>query len=347
MATPGARAEPYLALRSEQRCAACHVNQTGGGMRTPFGNAYAQTQLAARFLEATSAWNGQIGDGPLAIGANLRAAARRTQVGGQRSSEALDWREARAFLAFAPIAERLTFYVDQYLGPGASLNREAFVLYRAVDAGHYLKAGRIYLPFGWRLQDNSAFVRSETAIDMIGPDRGIELGWDPGPWSLQLAVSNGTYGQREVDDGKQVSLQAVYLQPGWRLGAALNINKRDLGDRHAAGLFAGARTGPVVWLVEFDAVEDRATASAARRSFAWLTEANWLAAAGHNLKLSLEGLDPDRRRRADRQTRLSLVYEFTPLPFVQLRAGARRYEGPSHLAPLNRRLYFVELHAFF
>ena len=337
-------------MQSGLRCAQCHVNQTGGGMRTPFGNTFAQTLIAAnRWPDAAAGWSGQLGS-LFALGANVRAAATRTDVAGARQTESFDLREARVYLSFTPITDRISFYLDHYLRPGSAQNREAFLRYSAADGSHYVKAGRLYLPFGWRLQDNSAFVRSQSAIDMTGPDRGVEVGWDGGPLSLQLAVSNGTFGESEVDSGKQVSLQAAYIQPEWRVGMAANVNDQAIGDRAAWALFGGLRTGPVAWLAEIDWIEDRSaspTPGGTLRSWAWLLEGNWRLVQGHNLKASLEGLDPDRSNGGDRQTRFSAVYEYTPMPFVQWRAGARRFDGPSQVALQNRRLVFVELHGFF
>ena len=83
---PSARAEPYLAVQSGLRCAMCHVNQTGGGMRTPFGNQFAQTQLAAnRWPDGAAAWSGQIGS-YFGAGANVRASAIRSDIAGSRQS---------------------------------------------------------------------------------------------------------------------------------------------------------------------------------------------------------------------------------------------------------------------
>ena len=348
LAYAGARAEPYLALQTGLRCAMCHVNQTGGGMRTPFGNQFAQTQLAANPWPAiAAAWTGQLSS-HFGIGANVRAAATRSDTAGSSRTEPLDVREARVYLSFTPIADRLSFYIDHYLRPGSAHNREAFVRYSAADGSHFVKAGRIYLPFGWRLQDNSAFVRAQSTLDMTGPDLGVEVGWDPGPLSLQFAVSNGTFGESEIDDGKQYSLQAVYLQPDWRVGLAVNFNDQAIGDRSALGWFGGFRTGPVAWLAEVAVFEDRSAVPRGKlRSHAWLIEGNWRLRQGHNLKATVEGLDPDRDRGGNRQSRFSAVYEYAPIPFLQLRSGVRRYDGPSQFPLQNRRDYFVELHGFF
>ena len=46
-----APAEPAFAVRTGYRCSQCHVNRSGGGMRTAFGSLYTQTILPARLLE--------------------------------------------------------------------------------------------------------------------------------------------------------------------------------------------------------------------------------------------------------------------------------------------------------
>ena len=51
-------------------------------------------------------------------------------------------------------------------------------------------------------------------------------------------------------------------------------------------------------------------------------------------------------RRTHQQVRASLVYEYTPIPFVQLRAGVRQYDGIPQNDLQNRRLLFLEIHGF-
>jgi len=63
--------------------------------------------------------------------------------------------------------------------------------------------------------------------------------------------------------------------------------------------------------------------------------------------LTAESYDPDRAVPEDQQARYSIVYEFTPIPFLQLRAGYRRYRGIPQSNAENQRLSFVELHGYF
>jgi hypothetical protein len=344
-----ARAEPYIAVESGLKCVSCHANPTGGGLRNPVGHAYAQNELAARRLDTgESQWIGQLSRF-FSIGGDLRASGTGSDVpDGVDEDLAFAVDELRAYLDVSVIADRLSVYVDQRLAPGASDNREAYArAWLDTKRSYYVKAGKMYLPYGLRLEDDTAFIRQVTGISFDTPDNGVELGLETGPWSAQLAVSNGTAGGPEADSGKQWSLRGEFVQATWRLGASYNLNDADGGDRHLAALFAGLRTGSVAWIAEVDYVEDKGLVADPRRQWIGLIEANWAPRKGHNLKLTVESLDPDTDVDDDYQDRFSLVWEYTPMPYLQLRGGVRIYEGVPQVAQQNRRFGFIELHGFF
>ena len=78
-----------------------------------------------------------------------------------------------------------------------------------------------------------------------------------------------------------------------------------------------------------------------------LLEANWTIAQGHNLKVTGEFFDPDRDVSHDYQDRFSVVWEYTPFQFLQLRVGARNYDGIPQNDGQNRRLVFVQINGYF
>ena len=341
-----ALAEPYLAVQSGLKCAQCHVNPTGGGLRTNFGNLWAQTQLAAKRLGAAEdPWTGQLGR--LSIGGNLRANYQTTKVPSQGSSNGFDLQEARVFLDVALIPNRLSVYLDERVGPGNAEALEANVRLWLRPGSVYLKAGQFYLPYGWRLEDDNAFVRQLTGISMQTPDRGVEIGIDQGQWNAQLAVSNGTAGGPETDDGKQITARVEFVAGTWRLGASGMSNNSDAGDRMGLGLFAGYRWRQLSLLGELDWVEDDGLGQNGRRLWASHAEANWRVRQGHNLKLSYEWFEPDRHVAEDAQARTSLLYEWSPFEFVQARLGYRYFHGIPQNDFQNRRELFLQLHGYF
>jgi hypothetical protein len=343
---PAAQAEPYLAAQMGLKCVQCHVNPTGGGLRNVFGNTFAQTQLAARRLgEESDLWTGQVMK-YFAIGGNARANWNFSDLPNQSSSNDFAVEEARAYLDFGVIPNRLSVYVDQRFAPGNATNLEANVRFWITENALYVKAGRMYLPFGYRYEDDDTFVRSVSGINMQAPDEGVELGIEKGAWSAQLALSNGTAGAAEVDDGKQLAVRAEFTQSVWRVGASALSNDTDAGDRVAAGLFGAVRTGPVTFLGEVNYIDDDSI-DGGRQLMASLVEADWLAAQGHNLKAMFEWFEPDDDVDEDEQTRASLVYEWSPIQFIQLRAGVRVYDGIPQNDLQNRKQAFLQLHGFF
>ena len=347
LVSTAARAEPYLAVQQGFKCIQCHVNPTGGGLRNVFGNAFAQTQLPAHHIDSgDQAWLGEVAKF-LAVGGDVRADASRTDVPHQRAINQFDVEEARIYLDVSPIPERLSIYVDERVAPGAANNMEVYARYWTANHQWYVKAGQMYLPFGLRLEDDSAFTRQVPGINMTTPDSGIEIGWESAAWSAQFAVSNGTAGAPENDNGKQFTSQAVYVTSLWRLGAAISIDNADVGNRDVYGILAGLKTGPIAWLAEADLIADRSFPEGERKLASGLLEGNWRVRQGHNLKVTAELFDPDRAVKEDQQTRWSVIYEYTPIQFLQLRAGVRRYDGIPQNDLQNRKLYLLQLHGFF
>ena len=340
-------AEPYLAIQSGLKCTQCHVNPTGGGLRGAYGDVFAQTVMPAQHLDTGGdTWTGNV-TSFLRIGGDLRTEALATEVPHSKTISQFQLEQVRTYLEAQVIPERLLVYVDEQVAPGGALNREAYVLYWSAGHDWYLKAGQMYLPFGWRLQDQTAFVQQASGINMTTPDQGVEFGWLRGHWDAQLDVTNGTASGPVDDSRKQFNSQLMYVESVWRVGAAANYNDKLGGSRGAYGLFGGLRTGPVSWLAETDVVEDKSLGTDQGRMLATLLEANWLIARGNNLKITSEYLDPDRSVHNNGQMRWSVVYEFTPIQFVQLRTGMRYYDGIPQNDSQHTRLYFVELHGFF
>jgi len=176
--------------------------------------------------------------------------------GDDESTLSFETERANIYLESSLVEDRLTLYLDQQFSPAGN-NREAWALYSLGDTtptnSTYLKVGKMFLPFGLRIQDDTALVRTASGINFLTPDNGVELGFDRNQWSTQIAIS----------------------------------------------------------------------------------------------KLSAEYRDPNLDVDEDHMSRVSLVWEATPVPLLQLRAGARLSQGIPQSAAQNTDYYFVQLHAWY
>lgn len=345
---PVAAAEPYFAARTGHSCATCHTNPSGGGMRNEFGNTWAQTELPAQAFDASSSplWRGTAFD-RFAVGGNARASGRQFEFEDRDDNLNFDVERVTLYLS-VEVNKHVRLYVDEQVAPGGSSNREAW---GQVSLGNwYVKAGKLFLPFGWRLEDDTAFIRQVSGINFASGDNGVELGFNSKHWEFQLAATNGTAGTAEVDDGKQFSFVGAYLHNRWRIGVSANSNNTDNGERTMYGVFGGLRTGPVSWLAEYDVIEDEDLGPLLDSEQAVaLVEANIHFLRGHNLKLSAEAntFEDDNNDPLEDRFRYSAVWEYFPWAFTQLRIGARTSDSDDDEAALNGDEVFVQAHIFF
>ncbi len=342
-----ARAEPAFAVRTGYRCSQCHLNRSGGGMRTDFGSLYSQTILPARLL----AWREESNllpanpDARFAIGADLRLQYLNVQSDDVEDISSFEIPEANVYGTFHPVPGRFSIYLDQTVGPGGASARELFGLYQFRRLRGYVKAGRFLPPYGWRLPDDAAFIRQFTGFTYSAPDTGVEVGFEPGRWSAHLAVTNGGGGGGDDNEEKKITASAVYRFKSARVGLSAS-NEIDAGTSRRAGLYAGLNVGRVALLIEGDWLE-REEGEANREGLVALLETNLLIARGVNVKLAHDWLDPDRDLDTDEQTRDSLGLEVIPYPFVQLRWFVRVKDGPPQILGANDTQIDFEVHLHF
>jgi hypothetical protein len=359
--SPELQAEPYLAIQEGYKCSKCHVNMTGGGKRTDFANIYVQTRLANSFLNwrgllpeetdedadleenplktdsTSSFFSGRLND-YIAIGGDFRSLYRYEKEPGEVTQDEFFQDQQDIYLQIDLIPNKVMFY--QLMAGGGTPERFGLLKGEIVEEPYYFKMGDFYLPYGLRLQDDSAFTRSGQGFTYGTTDTGIEIGFEPGPWAIHTAVTNGASSNRN----KRLTTSVAYVNDTYRVGvsySSLKSGDEDIETRNY-GIHAGAQFGRTGILFEIDEMDDETT----KQQFSIL-ELNFLIARGQNIKLSYERHDPDEDIFENARERYSLIYEPFLNQFVQVRAGYRDSDGIPQKPEDNTKFYFSELHLFF
>ncbi len=337
-------AEPYLAIETGNKCSACHVNPVGGGMRNSYGSYYG-THMLPQVGEISTLGSG--GDlGILGVGGDARFNYDQSDTD-DRETKTFNTQSTQLYLSIVPKKSKVSLYIDQQLAPGASLNREAYVQLKTSE-NHFLKIGRMLLPYGIRIEDDSAFIRQATQINFDNGDNGVEFGMEYEKATANIVVSNGTSGNSNNDDKFQIIVRGEYVDKKWRLGSSLALNDSESETRTMANIFGGARVMGVSVLAELDMVRDEdEVAGTEITQQAALVELNKSIAKGVNVKLTSEYLDPDRDIDNDERTRNSLLLEYTPYAHIQFRGGVRIGDDIPQREQGNFTDFFLQAHMYY
>ncbi len=332
------QAEPYLAMRTGFKCSQCHVNRTGGGKRTDFGLIYSQTNLYMKFIRPANGsgfFSGKLNQS-ISMGANFRtddiSLFDYQSTTGEKADFSNNSRisEANIYLQFDAIPDVLTVYVDQTLAPGAA-NREFFGVIQNLPLDSYVKVGRMLLPFGLRLRDDDAFIRNGTGYTYNRHDTAVEVGVEPGPFSL---VSNMTE--------NELSLMGSTVFRKIRIGGSFARNIKRSGD-FVFGAFAGMNFGRFTLLGEGDFINDGDI-----DRFAGIAELNFLIQRGLNFKVAYEFFDRNRdiSNENDGQERITLGLEPFITQFLQVGIFYRINRFIPQNVPLNQDQLTIQFHVF-
>ena len=313
-----ASAEPRYTAQYGQDCILCHVNPSGGGMRSLYASQFIVPQeLAAngRLPEEMEAFSPEISPN-LAFGLDLRTLIREGEAGegtvlAMQGDLYLDARLGRNFSA--------------YLEQGQGGSGEIFGMINGLPLDGWFKAGRFVPDYGWRFVDHQLFGR-RYLLDSDGVDNpaqfhgsGLELGVSPG----RLAVSASLLGETR-ETGDAYAARVLYHQPlgPVNAGVGASVLRRDRQDQHnrAAGGFWYLSAGPVTWLGEIDETNRQG-----RLGSIVTQEVTVRLRQGVDLRGTYSFQDPDRDVKNGSRERWGGGAVWMPYPFFDLQAMLNRW----------------------
>jgi hypothetical protein len=208
LAAPDAHAYPQWQFSSgTSRCNQCHYAPAGGGLLTGYGRDAAGEDL--------STWQGDGGflhgavelPKALALGGEFRYALLNNDVGESRGAKLVHFpMQADAYIRIA-FTDSVSLYGSAGyrgqarsgggpFGGGAALpeansrfiSREHYLMWRPAALGPYVRAGRFYAPFGLRLVEHYAYIRTDTGYNLLQENYGLSGGVVKNEWELHLSV---------------------------------------------------------------------------------------------------------------------------------------------------------------
>ncbi|WP_144394189.1 hypothetical protein [Pleionea sediminis] len=341
-------AEPYISVQTQMPCSSCHVNPTGGGMRTDYGIYYGANTLPASQNKMVNPDIGKISSF-LKLGGDFRYNfdAQQTDVEDSKA-QGFSVNSAQTYLLLSNEKSDWQFYLDQQVAPGGAINREALLI-KKFDNGDYVKVGKMVPAFGLKLEDDLAFTRRFTGINFDSSDNGVEYGFQGSSHLTNLFITNGTNAVENNNDRFQIGARTEWFLGKFRVGGAIIANDSIDIERIMYSMFAGYVYESLTFLAEIVTIDQQTFEPAfidEQQDIA-LFEVNWLINPGHNLKFTEEFYDPDKNLNEDHFVRHSLVYEFTPTANVQIRGGFRINEAPPQELRENGERIFAQLHFYF
>lgn len=334
-----AAALPKFSTRQGAKCQSCHINPSGKGMRSTFGAAYGREELTMPtfkdeydFEEYSTALNDYF-----SIGMDFRTLFYYTE-----SNAATGFFQMQGDLYLdLRLNKQFRIYFDKGLYSGF----EVFGLAKVLPMNGYIKAGNFIPSYGIRMDDHTLFIRSGSYFPLnpaiasypqgLGfgqgsEDTGLEIGLNPGIFTLNAGLFNGRQGGLAGSGGSKT--KAVVLR------ADANIFM-DVVNMTLGGSFYNLPTssGPgktQIWggfgiitlsqnltvLGEVDFLQSYNTAVSKQVTGNILyTEVNYILFDGIDLKFGYEFYDPNIDLQDGSISRITIGAEFFPMSGVEVR----------------------------
>ncbi len=314
---------PRFASRTGAKCQSCHVNPTGAGMRQTFGVQYGREQLPvpewSKDFEIEDFSN--LIANVLGVGADFRTLYFYQQRD-STSDNAFFQMQGDLYLNL-----RVAKNVSMYLKKGLRSGFEVFGLLNVLPASGHIKIGKFIPAFGTKLDDHTAYIRTETGFspEFGRPElTGAEVGVSPGAFTVIGGVYNA------VDDfGSATMSQKAFLgraEGMFKLSEESNFGIGvDAFSRKTVEGFSTTYYGVLGsfsykdFTVFGEADQVRNNGSAGVTGVVTYIEADYVLVPGVDLKVAYDFYDPDKDLKSGAKSRYSFGLEFFPITGVEVR----------------------------
>jgi hypothetical protein len=328
---------PRYSARYDTNCMLCHVNPTGGGMRS----AYASQELVPKefaWSRATPAMLAQIDPKigkQISIGTDFREVYLAVDPGaGLAVGEGFFQMQGNVYVSF-DVDSSYSIYYDH----GMSSTYQLFGLAHRLPWDGYIKAGRFVPSYGWYFDDHTMYVRSEQGFfPPIFTDVGIEFGIAPKQrFDMQVALLNGNRGGTSDNDRALAgALNTTFRFHAGPLLAAVGVEGYNqpgkAQDQYSGGAHGYLNGWNVTWVGQADLIQTDPTGGPVVTGFVTSHELTWLVRQGLELKGTYDFFDPDRDLQSGARSRWGGGVAVMPRSFLALEALYHRtdYEsGPA------------------
>ena len=315
---------PRFATMMNFKCADCHIDPNGGGMRNYYGAVmFARETLPTHFWEQDSTFANftpKLNDF-ISFGTDMQTIFYYLTNGHNSSFYQmigdiyLSARLSKNVLLY--FNKRLSNPIDQFS------DFDVFGIANVLPANGYVKVGRFTPAYGTRIDDHTTYIRTKTVFPYFHrDDTGIELGISPQSLAWNVGVYNGENGQdpsngyvRLVTSRAEMNLRTGSLN--YSFGGSVWYNNGIAGNLLMYDGFAGIAFDKFTVNGEIDIKRDTAVIST--NQFISYLEINYLLIDGVDLKFIYDYYRPDVRSSDAVETRYSFGIEFFPVTGVELR----------------------------
>ncbi len=242
---------PRFALMAGAKCASCHINPTGGLMRTEYGIGYSTEKVPLEALKDTEfTFSGKLNDN-ISLGGDYRSQFIYDGFSKSTTFQAM----TTSIYGAVTLSKKITFFFKQDLVNGTSYTfspnpnffggPEVYGIFRILPNGWYIKGGDFLPDYGWRLDDHTTYTRGGNLSFIPGlmgnnglifipnyKDIGVEVGGYIENLFITAGIFNGSGETLPIDFSKQKAFAAKLEYMGtagsmnFRLGASGYSNTR-------------------------------------------------------------------------------------------------------------------------